>query len=186
MTLLAILLIAISLSMDALGMGVSYGLRGIRTPWYARLILCGVSALITGIAVGAGSLITLFITPGAARLIGSGMLAVLGAVIIVQAFLKKKEPESCDFDHSKHIDALEAVYLGVALSIDSFGAGISTGIAGGGDIWIPLAAGLCQMIFLCAGEFCGKKLKRIKADDRLFTVISGTLLVVLAVVRYYC
>ena len=186
MALLTILLIAISLSMDALAMGISYGLRGIRTPWYARLILCGVSVFITGSAVAAGSLVTLLITPEAAKLIGIGMLAVLGIVIILQAFLKKKEAESCDFDHSKHIDALEAVYLGVALSIDSFGAGISTGIAGGGDIGIPLAAGLCQVVFLCAGEFCGKKLKYIKADDRLFTVISGVLLLILAAVRYFC
>lgn len=172
--------------MDALGMGVSYGLRGIRTPWYARLILCGISTVITGLAVGAGSLLTMLITPPAAKLIGSGMLAILGITIVAQAFYQKKEPDSYDLDHSKHIDALEAVYLGVALSIDSFGAGISTGIAGGASFWVPVAAGLCQMVFLCAGEFCGKKLKHIKADDRVFAVISGVLLIVLAAVRYVC
>lgn len=215
MNLLAVLLLAVSLSMDALGIGISYGLRGIRTPWKARLTICLISMLFTGLAVGLGNVLLLVIPPAAARLLGSGMLVLLGLFIIVQSFLEKnkepkrrekkddtivdialkslgitikiiRNPASCDFDHSKHIDVLEAIYLGVALSIDSFGAGISSAVSGVNSYLVPVAAGLCQLLFLCGGDCLGRRLTLFKrVDSQVFVVISGTLLIVLAMVRYF-
>ena len=202
--------------MDALGIGISYGLRGIRTPWKARVTICLISILFTGAAVGLGNVLLMVIPPEAARLAGAGMLALLGLFIIVQSFweknkepsLKKKKgdtivnvafqslgitvkimrnPVSCDFDDSKHIDVFEAVYLGVALSIDSFGAGISSAVSGVNSMLAPVAAGLCQLLFLCGGDLLGRRLKLFKnINSQMFVVISGVLLIVLAMVRYFC
>ena len=217
MNLLGVFLLAISLSMDALGIGVSYGLRGIRTPWKARFVICFISMLFTGAAVGLGNILLLIIPDGAARLIGSGMLVLLGLFIIVQSFWEKnkelspqkkeqgetianivlkslgitikimRNPASCDFDSSKHIDTLEAIYLGIALSIDSFGAGISSAVSGVNSMIVPLAAGLCQLLFLCCGDLLGRKLKLFRQiKSQVFVVISGVLLIVLAMIRYFC
>ena len=207
---------AVSLSMDALGIGISYGLRGIRTPWKARFVICFISMLFTGAAVGLGNILLLVIPAGAARLIGAGMLVLLGLFIIVQSFWEKsketspkkkkgdtianivlkslgitikimRNPVSCDFDSSKHIDTLEAVYLGNALSIDSFGAGISSAVSGVNSMAVPLAAGLCQLLFLCCGDFLGSRLKLFhQINSQVFVVISGVLLIVLAMIRYFC
>lgn len=216
MDFIGVLLLAVSLSMDALGIGISYGLRGIRTPWKARIMICIISMLFTGAAVGLGSILLLFIPPVAARLLGAGMLVLLGLFIILQSFWEKnkepapkkekgdtianialkslgitikimRNPASCDFDGSKHIDTLEAIYLGVALSIDSFGAGINSAVSGVNSILAPFAAGLCQLLFLCTGDLLGRKLQLFKSiNSQVFVVISGVLLIVLAMVRYFC
>ena len=81
----AILLLGASLSMDAMGIGVSYGMRGIHTPWPARLVMAFISMLFTGAAVGLGSALLRIIPPLAAKMVGAGMLAALGLFIIVQA-----------------------------------------------------------------------------------------------------
>jgi putative sporulation protein YtaF len=216
MNVLGATLLAVSLSMDALGIGISYGIRGIKTPWRARLIICLISMLFTGAAVGLGSVLLMLISPQAARLLGAGMLVALGLFIIFQSFMEKnkdepkqpkkgdkiasialkslgvtitimRNPAECDFDESKHIDAFEAVYLGVALSIDSFGAGISSAVSGLSSMLVPLAAGLCQILFLCAGDLFGRKLRMFRrVNSQVFVVISGVLLIVLAVIRYFC
>lgn len=216
MNLIGVLLLAVSLSMDALGIGISYGLRGIRTPWKARITICIISMLFTGAAVGLGNVLLMIIPPMAARLVGAGMLVLLGLFIIVQSFWEKnkepspkkkrddtildvafkslgitvkimRNPVSCDFDGSKHIDTLEAIYLGVALSIDSFGAGISSAVSGVNSMLVPVAAGLCQLLFLCSGDLLGRRLKLFKSiNSQVFVVISGVLLIVLAMVRYFC
>ena len=145
--------------MDALGIGISYGLRGIRVLWKARLVICGISMVVTGAAVGLGSVLLQVIPAPAAKLIGCGMLLALGASIIIQGFRKRKEEDSfsCDFDRSKTIETAEALYLGVALSIDSFGAGVSSAVSGMNSVLVPILAGLVQMLFLWGGGFLGKK-----------------------------
>ena len=82
------------------------------------------------------------------------MLLILGLVIIVQGFRKRKEENSfsCDFDRSKAIETAEALYLGAALSVDSFGAGVSSAVSGMNSILVPILAGLMQMLFLWGGS----------------------------------
>ena len=113
MSFAAVLILAVSLSMDALGIGISYGLRRIRVSWKARVVICAMSMMVTGAAVGLGSVLLEVIPLPAAKLLGCGMLLILGLVIIVQGFRKRKEENSfsCDFDRSKAIETAEALYL---------------------------------------------------------------------------
>lgn len=217
----AILLLGASLSMDAMGIGVSYGMRGIHTPWPARLVMAFISMLFTGAAVGLGSALLRIIPPLAAKMVGAGMLAALGLFIIVQAFYKgrrdpaknkkcrkrgkegdvfnfaiqslgitvkiMRQPVSGDFDHNRRIDLLEAVYLGIALSVDSFGVGVSSAVSGLHSVLVPVAAGLFQLLFLSAGDILGRRLALLRAvDSRIFVALSGVLLIVLAAMRYFC
>ena len=160
MSFAAVLILAVSLSMDALGIGISYGLRGIRVSWKARVVICAMSMMVTGAAVGLGSVLLEVIPLPAAKLLGCGMLLILGLVIIVQGFRKRKEENSfsCDFDRSKAIETAEALYLGAALSVDSFGAGVSSAVSGMNSILVPILAGLMQMLPL------GRRLFREKAE----------------------
>lgn len=210
MGILALILLSVSLSMDSLGIGISYGIRKIRIPWSAKLIICAISMIITAIAVTLGTLILVVIPGKVAEIIGILMLAFLGLFIILSAVLPKREkksksvrsivlkplgitvkiirnPVSCDFDKSKHIDILEAVYLGIALSIDSFAAGVSSVISGGiNSLMIPVAVGLAQLLFLTLGDTIGKKISSIsKIDSKVFVVISGSLLIVMALLRVF-
>ena len=212
MDFIGCLLLAVSLSMDALGIGISYGVRKIRVPFFSRLIICVISIFITGAAVFLGGMILSLLNPGIAKFIGAGMLALLGCFIIFQAFVgektkrKKKcgtlksifikpfgitikivrDPISCDFDKSNRIDVFEAVYLGVALSIDSFGVGISSAVSGLNSMIIPIAAGICQLCMLCIGGFLGARLEKLHwGNNRIWNIISGALLVIISVLRFF-
>ena len=70
--------------------------------------------MVTGAAVGLGSVLLEVIPLPAAKLLGCGMLLILGLVIIVQGFRKRKEENSfsCDFDRSKAIETAEAFIWG--------------------------------------------------------------------------
>lgn len=212
MDFIGCLLLAVSLSMDALGIGISYGIRKINVPLLSRLIICGISILITGAAVFLGGIILSFLNPDAAKFIGAGMLALLGCFIIFQAFAGEKpkkekkcgtlksifikpfgitikifrDPVFCDFDKSNGIDVLEAVYLGIALSIDSFGVGISSAVSGLNSMVIPFAAGICQLCMLCIGVFLGARLEKLHwGNSKIWNVISGALLVVISFLRFF-
>ena len=212
MNMLGIILLSVSLSIDALGIGVSYGLRKIRISIMPNLIICGISILFTALAIIIGDFLLTFVPFNISKVMGCGMLFLLGAFIIFQALLKKdsekkrkkqkvyslgfktlsitikiiRNPQYCDFDKSMHIDAFEAVYLGTALSIDSFGAGICSSITGMNSFFIPIAVGLCQLLFLCIGNTFGTKLSCLKnMDSKVFIVISGLIMIALSILRYF-
>ena len=176
------LLLAVSLSMDALGIGISYGLRGIKTSDAAKLVIALISVIFTAAAVFFGNLLLFVIPAGAAKLIGALMLFAFGAYIVCSGLLKK--PEQFDSDCSKHIDRAEALYLGVALSIDSFGAGILFAVTGITSYFVPFLVGICQLLFLCSGMGLGKKITSFKRiPQNLFAVFSGILLIIIALLR---
>ena len=187
------ILLAISLSMDALGIGISYGLRNIKVPNIPRLIISFISLLFTAIAIGIGNVIVLFL-PQALRedkkvenkekkteKVWNFNLKSLGIIIKII-----HHPIHCDVEKSTSVGIRESIYMGVALSIDSFGAGIISAVAGVNDFFVPVMVGLCQFIFFSLGIFCGRKLTAFKKiDSKVFVILSGILLIILAVVRYF-
>lgn len=178
------LLLALSLSVDALGIGISYGLRNIKTPFPAKLMISFLSFTITAIAILCGNFILLFLPPEIAKWGGAIMLISLGVFVVFSNLLKK--PEGYDADQSQHIDIKEAFFLGIALSIDSFGTGICSAVMGLNSLYIPLMVALCQLLFLWGGSILGKKLRSVESlPSGVFTVLSGILLIVIALIRLY-
>ena len=214
MWLFSAILLAVSLSMDALGIGISYGLRKVQVATLPKVIISLISLIFTALAIGIGNVIALILPEPLAKLIGSAMLVVLGVVVIVQALggkstsenKKKPTPKTWswtikslgvsikitrapvvnDIDKAPAINVKESLYLGVALSIDSFGAGISSAVAGVNSFLVPVLVGLCQFVFLSLGLYCGSKLTTIqKLNSNFFMFLSGTILITLACVRYF-
>jgi putative sporulation protein YtaF len=86
----SVLLLAISLSLDALGVGVVYGLRRIKIPLVPKLVICFFSLFYSGMALLAGRSLSFLLTPLLAKGIGVIILISIGSWIIIQAFLKKE------------------------------------------------------------------------------------------------
>ena len=61
------------------------------------------------------------------------------------------KPEKADMDNSKHIDFKEATVLGIALSINNIGGGISAGMIGLKAFWVGLFSALLSFIALWEG-----------------------------------
>ena len=213
MTILNIILLAISLSIDAFGIGISYSIRKVAIPFSSKIIISVISVIMTGISFIIGSTILLFVNENVAKFIGCFMLIILGLWTIVQGLKSKNEskkeahenktlsffikplkltvqitkgPTAFDMDNSKHIDIFESVYLGGALSIDSLVVGISYAVVGGSSYLIPIYVGLAQFIFLSLGETLGTRIASIKkVDSKIFVVISGLILILLSIVRMF-
>ena len=203
MNIFETLLLSAALSTDALGIGASCALRGIKTPLRSKLTICLISVAVTAAAVFSGNFIGRFVPSFVGGIAGSGLLALLGIYIIVGAVREGGEredkqpvkgtlertagilrsPASCDADQSSTVEIGEACYIGAALSLDSFAAGIGAGI-GGAALLVPIMCGLCQLLFLCIGDMLGRYLRRSeRIRQKYFSVLSGLILIVLAAAR---
>ncbi len=115
----SITLLAISLSIDALGVGMVYGLKQVKIPLVSKLIICLFSIVYTGIALVIGKSLSLFLSPENAKLIGIIILGMMGMWIIIQSLIKdvnnqaKKKDESGD----KTIFKIGIKSLGITIQV---------------------------------------------------------------------
>lgn len=176
------IIFCISLSIDALGIGITYGLRNIRTTMGAKLVTTVISVVFTASALFFGEIIWHIIPMQITEYLSSVLLTALGIYIVCSNLLKK--PESFDADSSAYIDSKEALFLGIALSVDSFGAGIGYSCSGTSSYFIPFIVGFFQLTFLCTGIELGKRITVLRLlPDSTFSVLSGILLILIAVLR---
>ena len=161
--LISLILLALAVSLDSFSVGFTYGLRKMRIPLKSIIIIAFCAATTLMVAMFLGHLLQQFMSPEFAEKIGGIILIALGGWVIFQFFYFDKEkeviphekviinfeikslgivinilkkPMVADFDKSGTITGVEAFMLGLALSLDSFGAGIGDGAAN------PLPPGL--------------------------------------------
>lgn len=115
--------------------------------------------------------------------IGSGILILIGIFIVIKTFLEKTEDNNYyDFDHSKSIDPKEAFILGIALSLDGFGIGISSTMIGVNSLLFAIFVAVFQLLFLSLGNFFGIKINQVsKISDKIWSYISGSLLIIIGI-----
>ncbi|AIQ51879.1 membrane protein [Paenibacillus sp. FSL R7-0331] len=69
-----------------------------------------------------------------------------------------RTPSSADIDDSGSISSMEAMILGIALSLDAFGAGLGAALLGFSPVWTSLMIALFSGTFLLLGMKTGLKL----------------------------
>ena len=87
---LSVILLAISLSIDALGVGLIYGIRKIELPLPAKLIICFLSIVYTSIALVFGNFLAANLASAVAKLFGSLILILMGSWILLQSICQPK------------------------------------------------------------------------------------------------
>lgn len=200
-----LLILALALSVDAFGIGITLGVRGIRISNGAKVIISCQAIAITFLALVLGDILGKLLPYGLSKYLGTLLLIFLGLWIIFQSQKKQKPrtkklsssanlcifiknlgitiqiirtPQSCDLDNSETIDTLEAIYLGFALSIDAFGAVTGAGIIGGFTKLLPFTVALLQILLLALGTRTGKRIKSLcNINESLWTSASGVLLI---------
>ena len=147
------IILALSISIDSLGIGITYGLRNTKFTFSSKCILFLISLFIgiTSIFIGKflGSLISDFIS----HLISSVILIIIGIVILI-------DPIPFDFDKSYMIDAKESFILGITLSLDTLSVGICTSIGGYLDLYFPALVAVFQIMLLFLGITIGNKIMK--------------------------
>ena len=215
------LLLAISTSIDSIGIGTTYGIRNIQISKSAKIILFLISFVIASLAMAIGGSLSHFLPPFITNLIGSGILFFMGILIIFQT-LREKNPKNkennknenitkknkkvyrffikwlgitieiihdastCDLDCSRKIEGKEAIYLGIALSLDSFSVGVGSGMISNISFLFPVLVSLFQIIFLSLGRRLGLKAqKHSHIPSYLWNLIAGILLIMIGVIRLF-
>ena len=202
--LITIILLALSVSIDSFGIGITYGLRKTSLSTPAKFILFFVSLLFVGISTFGYFLISILPT-NVIKIISVVLLCLMGILIIYEAmntnekkeykshkiFLKSlgitiqiiRNPISSDLNNSKVIEKNEALYLALALSLDSICVGITSSSFGIYSLLFPILVPLFQFIFLNVGIILGKRIVLYNTSLKKWNIISGILLIIIGVLR---
>lgn len=227
--LITYVLLAISTSIDSIGIGITYGLRNIMISKNAKLILFFISLFISIFAIIIGHIASQILPVEYSNIIGSIILFFMGIAILINIFKEKrklnnnnedkeqvsnsiktkqtnvvkkqkvyrffikwlgitieiiKDPSVSDLDSSKKIDGKEAIYLGIALSLDAFSIGIGTGMIGLSSYVFPFLVALFQVFFLSIGRNIGIKIQKISCIPTYFwNLLAAILLIIIGVFR---
>ncbi|AGK55168.1 sporulation membrane protein YtaF [Bacillus sp. 1NLA3E] len=205
--IISLLLLAFAVSLDSFSVGFTYGLRKVRIPLKSILVISGCSAVVLIFAMAVGHLIENFFSPKIAQNAGGYILILLGAWIIYQFFRPEKmkeqtsiastiinfeikslglvinilrKPMSADFDKSGTIAGLEALLLGIALSLDAFGAGIGAAMLGFSPLYLAISVAIMSSLFVFVGMKLGSVFAHFEWIQK-FTFLPGILLIVIGI-----
>lgn len=169
------------------GIGITYGIKATKICFVSKIILFFVSFIITACAVWVGNGIKNMIPESLANHIGSFILILIGTVVLIKSiFEKQAENDYYDFNHSKVIDPKEAFILGIALSLDGFGIGISSSMLGVNSVFFAILVAIFQLLFLSVGNFFGIKINQMsKIPNQIWTIISGLILVNIGIFQIF-
>ncbi len=206
------LLLVLALSFDSFVSGFAYGSNNINIPFRSSLVLNLICSSVLIISILFGALAGSLLPDPIARAVCFCILLVLGLIKLfdatIKAFIRRidsgkqfnmrilnlrfvlnvyADPEHADIDKSKTLSAGEAVYLALALSLDSltvgFGAGtdlLSANITLSLALTILLSFSI-GMIAVISGCTLGKRLAKTIPVDLSWA--SGILLIALAIMR---
>lgn len=225
------LFLAISSSIDSLGIGVTYGIKNTKISYIGKVVLFFISFTISILSIWFGNSLKNIFSDSFTNLLGSSILVFMGFFICFQALKKEKNsskyfenndnfltnnnsydkknncdsnekiysffikflgitikiiknPIYSDLDSSNLIDPKEALFLGLALSLDSFCIGVGGSIIGISSILFPLFIASFQFIFISIGNFLGRKLNKLSfLPSNVWSIISGLLLITLGIAK---
>lgn len=95
---LGLILLAIAVSLDSFGVGVTYGMRKIRVPFISLFIIMLCSGLVVFVSMTIGNLVSSFISSGTTKVIGSIILISIGLISLYNVVRTKNNDQS---DESK-------------------------------------------------------------------------------------
>lgn len=189
--MLSSFILAISSSIDSLGIGITYGIKNTKISLIGKIILFIISITVTYISLFLGNIIETIFPHFLTKLLGSFILIFMGIYICLEASKKEysnifNNPISSDLDNSKLIDSREAVFLAIALSLDSLCIGIGGSISNINLSLFPLLVSIFQLFFLSIGTLLGKNINKFyKLPENIWSLISGILLILIGLAKLF-
>lgn len=185
------LILAISSSIDSLGIGITYGIKNTKISLIGKIILFIISLLTTYLSILLGNIIQSIFPNFLTKLIGSSILIFMGIYICTEALKEKKHssnvfnnPISSDLDNSKIIDLKESIFLAIALSLDSLCIGIGGSITDINLTFFPLLVSILEISFLIIGSFLGIHINKFsKLPQNIWSILSGILLIIIGIFK---
>ncbi|MDA8305615.1 MAG: sporulation membrane protein YtaF [Deltaproteobacteria bacterium] len=196
-------LIALSNNFDNIGARVAYSMRGIRISTPINLWISVITFVISALSAYSGTVVSDVLPKNTTPIIAMVLLTAIGSWMILEQYVKNEddgeeivkkqcragkasvlevfsEPEKADVDGSKHIDFREATILGLALSINNVGGGLSAGMIGLNAIMIGLLSAVINFVALWSGNYIAAFFTRWNLNKKA-TFAAGILLIALGI-----
>jgi putative sporulation protein YtaF len=194
------LFIAFTNNIDNISARIAYSIRGIRISIPINIWISVITFVISSFAAFSGTMISGFVSKRFSSIIAMSLLTAIGLWMIAEPYLKKDnespgdsgqedgknvfrvmmKPEYADKDHSKHIDFKEATVLGVALSINNIGGGISAGMIGLSPFWVGLLSAVINFLALWMGNYIAGIFTAWNLSQKA-TVVAGIILIAIGI-----
>jgi putative sporulation protein YtaF len=206
-----VLLLGLGANLDNLGVGLSYGIRGVRVDWKANTVIAGVALLATAAATALGHVAGKILAVQTASHIGAVMLFLVGLWVGVQAWLERfdepagdgpqrilrvplggpglfleilRDPSKADLDRTGTIERKEALLLGIALSLNNLGIGLGGGLSHYPVLPVALVTAAGSWITIAVGGWLGRTVTA-RWLGRGASFIATALLLALAVWEWH-
>lgn len=199
----ASLLFGISASLDALLVGIGYGIRGTRIRLWQNLVISLITLLGTCLSVGLGHRLTGLLPELVGRYAGSLILILMGVYYIVRwitavwrrpgtheaheasAENPRREISSASVSSAFPCLKLTEVFaLSLTLSLNNLSAGLSASLAGLTLVPAGISTLTCSVLFLFAGNRLGRN-PVLQLAGKGADPISGGLLIGLGIVQLF-
>lgn len=205
--MLEAILLVLSLCIDACAASFAYGTNKIKIPIGSNLMLTAISTIFLAISLSVGSFLQQFINPDLTHLLCFATLFILGFMRffegVLKNYLNKKSisPDNievklfnfklvlnvyadvtlADIDHSKSLSLKEALYLGIALSLDSLVIGLGAALIPMPFIMVVILSIIIHFVAILLGSMLGKQCAKKSTLD--LSWLSGVILIILALTK---
>ena len=173
MNIITLIIIAVSLSMDAFSLSLAYGTLNLEKTYIKKLsTILGIYHFfmpLLGLTIGN---IILKIVPINTNIIVCIVLTFIGIEMIIETFKKKEE--------IKIMEINELLLFGLAVSLDSFSVGIGLKAITNNYIICVSIFSLSSFIFTYIGLVLGKKINNL--IGKISTLIGGLTLIIIGII----
>ncbi|MEW5322873.1 sporulation membrane protein YtaF [Geobacillus thermoleovorans] len=204
----SMILLAFSVSMDSLSVGITYGMGGVRFSFFSLALIASMSGAVVFASMNIGRLLALVLPLQVEKGIASFILIALGGWAMYNVYKPKrqetpmefnetgetigfsgavqvlKRPELGDLDRSGTISQKEALLIGIALSMDSFGAGISSSLLHFPPLSFALLVGVFNLVFIRLGLSFGYMVSKTGIMKKA-TMLPGIVLIALGLIKLF-
>lgn len=194
MQLIPALLFGISASLDALVVGISYGIRKVRISFLQNLFIGMVTLLGTCLIVGFGQQLIPLIPLNAEKYAGSTILIFFGVTCIakwgISLWKNHRQYTSEDAPHALEaadtnppsLCLRELFLLSLTLSLNDWSVGLSASLSGLALIPAATVTLICSTLFLLAGNRLGQTAP-LRFLQHAADPLSGILLIGLGLIQ---
>ena len=176
------ILLALSASIDALGLGITYGIKKTKMSKSGNLIIFTTLFCLSGLSVFIGHYISTLFSPVVSAILGASLLILLGIYNIFKS--PNNTSTNFDTDGSNYIDAKEAFILGLAVAVDAYCVSLGSGMIGIAGLILPLLMAVFHTFFVNCGNLVATNIaSRFTISSKLLSNLSGIILIFIGFVR---
>lgn len=182
--ILKYILLALSASIDALSLGITYGIKRTQMSKTSNIIIFTIVFVCSTFALLLGHYISLLFSSTFSVLLGSSLLIMLGVYNVSKGLNKTKTINNFDIDNSNYIDNKECIALALAIAVDASCVSMTAAFIGYTSFILPFFMALFHTFLVNCGNSTAKFIiKRINIPSTILSILAGILLILIGALR---